>query len=252
LWEPRHTTDSLTGQFQNDPDFPGEDLSDFLGRPDVQAIESAVAAFAPYPRGSVAGLEVQLLSDALVQACALRSARKRNGWIAASVGALIIGGVALISRSQPSDQATMQGRSTKGLQRRRNIQGDDTMTQTKRVFIAFAKEDERIRDLIKGQSLNSASPFEYVDMSVKEPYSSEWKERVRTRIRGSDGVIALLSMSSLTASGELWEIQCAVEEKKPLLGLYIYKDEHSKPSVMGSANCIVWTWDGIASFINSL
>jgi hypothetical protein len=88
----------------------------------------------------------------------------------------------------------------------------------KRIFIAFAKEDERIRDLIKGQSLNTASPFEYVDMSVKEPYSSEWKTRVRTRIRGSDGSIALLSKSSLQAD----------------------------------ARCIVWTWDGIADFIDSL
>ena len=48
------------------------------------------------------------------------------------------------------------------------------------VFIAFAIEDEKQRDLLKGQSLNTASPFEYIDMSVKEPYDSDWKERVRT------------------------------------------------------------------------
>jgi hypothetical protein len=126
------------------------------------------------------------------------------------------------------------------------------MAETKRVFIAFAKEDERIRDLVKGQSLHTDSPFEYVDMSVKEPYSSEWRKRVRTRIRGSDGVIALLSKNSLQASGEKWEIACAVEERRPLLGLWIYKDDHSKPSEMGNAKCIVWTWDGIANFIDSL
>ena len=55
----------------------------------------------------------------------------------------------------------------------------------KTVFIAFAKEDERIRDLLKGQSLNTDSTFEYIDMSVKEPYSSDWKEKTRTRIRRS-------------------------------------------------------------------
>jgi hypothetical protein len=122
----------------------------------------------------------------------------------------------------------------------------------KRIFIAFAKEDERIRDLIKGQSLNTASPFEYVDMSVKEPYSSEWKTRVRTRIRGSDGSIALLSKSSLQADGEKWEITCARQEGIPLLGLYIYKNDRSTPTEMGDARCIVWTWDGIADFIDSL
>lgn len=51
------------------------------------------------------------------------------------------------------------------------------MADKKRIFIAFAKEDERIRDLVKGQSLNTNSPFEYIDMSVKNPYDTEWKER---------------------------------------------------------------------------
>ena len=49
------------------------------------------------------------------------------------------------------------------------------MADTKVVFVAFAIEDVRIRDLIKGQSLHTDSPFEYVDMSVKEAYDEEWK-----------------------------------------------------------------------------
>jgi hypothetical protein len=126
------------------------------------------------------------------------------------------------------------------------------MPDKKVVFIAFAKEDESSRDLLRGQSLNTDSPFEYIDMSVKEPYSSEWKDRVRTRIRRSDGVIALLSENSLSAAGEKWEITCALEEETPLLGIFIYKDDNSKPSEMGSAKCIRWTWDGVAAFIDSL
>jgi len=54
------------------------------------------------------------------------------------------------------------------------------MADKKVVFVAFAIEDAHIRDLIKGQSLNTNSPFEYVDMSVKEAYDEEWKKRVRT------------------------------------------------------------------------
>lgn len=126
------------------------------------------------------------------------------------------------------------------------------MATTKRVFIAFAKEDESCRNLLKGQSLNTDSPFEYVDMSVKEPYDSGWKSRTRTRIKGSDGVVALLSKNSLSADGELWEIKCAVEEGKKLLGLYIYKDDKTKPAEMGSAKCVTWTWDAVAKFIDSL
>jgi hypothetical protein len=63
------------------------------------------------------------------------------------------------------------------------------MAGKKVIFVAFAIEDERQRDFLKGQSLNTQSPFEYIDMSVKEAYDSDWKERVRTRIRRSDGVI---------------------------------------------------------------
>lgn len=122
----------------------------------------------------------------------------------------------------------------------------------KRIFIAFAKEDERIRDLIKGQSLNAKTEFEYVDMSVKEPYESEWKEKVRTRIKGSDGVIALISKSSPNASGQLWEIKCAIEEGKPLLGLWIYKEDRTVLDAMSGKKVIVWTWDGLTDFINSL
>ena len=67
------------------------------------------------------------------------------------------------------------------------------MADKKIVFIAFAIEDERQRDLLKGQSLNTQSPFDYIDMSVKKPYDSDWKDHVRTRIKRSDGIIALVS-----------------------------------------------------------
>jgi hypothetical protein len=98
-------------------------------------------------------------------------------------------------------------------------QQESEMAEKKIVFIAFAIEDERQRDLFKGQSLHPRTPFEFIDMSVKEPYDKEWKERVRTRIRRSHGVIALVSKSSLTSDGQKWEIGCAKEEKKPLLGI---------------------------------
>ena len=123
------------------------------------------------------------------------------------------------------------------------------MTDKKVVFVAFAIEDERQRDFLKGQSLKTDSPFEYVDMSVKEPYDSNWKERVRTRIRRSDGVIALVSKNSLTSSGQKWEIECAREEKKKILGIWAYKEDRA--NLLG-VNTVVWTWSTIEKFINSL
>lgn len=123
------------------------------------------------------------------------------------------------------------------------------MAEKKVVFVAFAIEDEKQRDFLKGQSLSTNSPFEYVDMSVKEPYDSDWKERVRTRIRRSDGVIALVSKNSLTSSGQKWEISCAREEKKKILGIWAYKEDRTD---LSGVHTVVWTWPAIESFIDSL
>jgi hypothetical protein len=124
--------------------------------------------------------------------------------------------------------------------------------EKKIVFVAFAIEDVRQRDLLKGQSLNTKCPFEFVDMSVKEPYDSAWKERVRTRIRRSDGVIALVSKSTQNSSGEKWEISCALDENKPLIGVWAYRDDTTKPAALSGCKIVAWTWDGIAKFIDSL
>lgn len=123
------------------------------------------------------------------------------------------------------------------------------MADKKVVFVAFAIEDERQRDLLKGQSLNTKTPFEYVDMSVKEAYDSGWKERVRTRVRRSDGVIALVSKNSLTSAGQKWEIACAKEERKKLRGIWAYTDDRTN---LEGVNTVVWTWDNIKDFIDSL
>lgn len=117
------------------------------------------------------------------------------------------------------------------------------------VFVAFAIEDERQRDFLKGQSLNTASPFEYIDMSVKEAYTTEWKDKVRTRIRRSDGVVALISKSSLTSSGQKWELQCAKEEGKKILGIWAYTNDRA---TLDGIKTVIWTWENIRIFINGL
>ncbi len=123
------------------------------------------------------------------------------------------------------------------------------MAEKKVIFIAFAIEDERQRDFLKGQSLNTKSPFEYIDMSVKQAYDKDWKDRVRTRIKRSDGIIVLVSKNSLSSSGQKWEIQCAKEEKKKILGIWGYSDDRTN---LEGVNTKTWTWDNIKAFIDSL
>lgn len=123
------------------------------------------------------------------------------------------------------------------------------MAGTKVIFVAFAIEDERQRDFLKGQSLLTGSPFQYVDMSVKEAYDANWKEKVRTRIRRSDGVIALVSKNSLNSSGQKWEISCAKSEDRPILGIWAYKDDRT---ILSGVHTVVWSWPAISGFIDAL
>jgi hypothetical protein len=123
------------------------------------------------------------------------------------------------------------------------------MADKKVVFIAFAIEDEKMRDLFRGQSLNTQSPFEFIDMSVKEAYETGWKDKVRTRIKRSNGVLVLISKNSLNSEGQQWEIACAKEEKKPIKGIYIYTNDRTN---IPGVSTMDWTWENIANWIDGL
>lgn len=123
------------------------------------------------------------------------------------------------------------------------------MSTKKVIFVAFAIEDERSRDFLKGQSLNTNSPFEYIDMSVREAYESDWKNKVSARIKRSHGVIALVSKNSINSTGQKWEIQCAQENNVPLIGIRI---SSSDSTVIPNVSTVAWTWDNIKNFIDRI
>lgn len=128
------------------------------------------------------------------------------------------------------------------------------MAKNNRIFVSFAAEDNTYCDFLKGQAKNKKSPFEFVDMSVKEPWDEKWKTNCRTRIKGCDGVIALVSKNTAKADGALWEVRCAKEEKVPVRGIYCTMDNRpaTLPAEFSGVKVVDWTWDNIASFINSL
>ncbi len=122
----------------------------------------------------------------------------------------------------------------------------------KRVFIAFAMEDVKSRDFLVGQSKNNNSPFEFVDMSVKQPWNTDWKTKCRTKIKGCDGVIALISKHTPSASGQLFEIQVASEEKVPTMLMYSGTDRPTLPAALAGRQVNIWSWDNLKKFINNL
>ena len=58
--------------------------------------------------------------------------------------------------------------------------------EKKRAFVSFDYDnDVDLKVLLVGQARNPDSPFEIVDMSIKETIESNWKENARRRIKGS-------------------------------------------------------------------
>mgnify|MGYP003057468131 FL=1 len=91
----------------------------------------------------------------------------------------------------------------------------------KRAFISFDYDnDVDLKALLVGQARNPDSPFEIVDMSIKETIESNWKENARRRIKGCDVVIVICGKYTNFATGVSAEVKIAQEENVPYFLLW--------------------------------
>lgn len=121
-----------------------------------------------------------------------------------------------------------------------------------RVFISFDFDhDEALRNLLVGQSKHSDTPFSIADWSVKEPFTGDWKAKVRDRIRRTDQLIVICGEHTHTASGVTTEIQIARDEEKPYFLLWGYsKKQCTKPlAAFPEDKVYEWTWDNLKVLI---
>jgi hypothetical protein len=128
------------------------------------------------------------------------------------------------------------------------------MATKHRIFISFAIEDKWAKEYLAGQAKLAQSPFEFTNMSLNEPFDERWKTQCRSRIKGCDGMIAVISKNTANADGAIWEVKTAKEESIPVLGVYATTD--NRPSALPAAYTgvtkVSWAWDNIKSFLNGL
>jgi hypothetical protein len=126
-----------------------------------------------------------------------------------------------------------------------------TNRKRNKLFISFAIEDAQYRNYLVDQSKLPHSPFKFVDMSVKKPWSpNEWKIRCRAKMKRCDGVLVLISNYTLKASGAKWEMQCAKEEGLPMFGMHINKRNKSAvPVELRGCKVIEWTWENLEKML---
>ncbi len=122
-----------------------------------------------------------------------------------------------------------------------------------RVFISFDYDhDSDIKIMLAGQAKLEDSPFEFIDASVKEELSGDWKEKAKGRIKNCDQVIVLCGTSTDTASGVSAELKITQDEDIPYFLLKGRPDKTCvKPKVALSSDKIYsWTWDNLKLLIN--
>ena len=83
----------------------------------------------------------------------------------------------------------------------------------KRTFISFDYDhDVDLKNCLVGQSRMEDSPFEIVDMSIKEAIDKNWKDIARRKIRSCDVVVVICGEHTDTASGVSTELEITQEE----------------------------------------
>ena len=124
----------------------------------------------------------------------------------------------------------------------------------KRIFVSFPEQDSNLRDLLVGQARNAKSPFEFIDMSVHTAWDSAWKTKCRTKIKGCDGLIAIITPNTYGADGQIWEIECASQENVRILCIKTseYSPSERTKSIIGSRRVYNWDWDTIDNFLENI
>jgi len=126
------------------------------------------------------------------------------------------------------------------------------MASKKRVFISFDFDhDEDIKILLAGQAKLNDSPFDFIDASIKEPLSGDWKSKIRHRMDNINVVIVLCGQSTHTANGVSAELEIAQERGKDYFLLAGYSDKDcTKPIVAEPEDLMYkWTWSNLKALI---
>ena len=122
----------------------------------------------------------------------------------------------------------------------------------KRAFISFDFDhDEELRGALVAQAKNPDSPFEIADFSVRERFESNWKEKVRNRIRRTDLTIVICGEHTNQATGVTAELTITQEEGKPyfLLRGRPNRTCHKPAMARRSDEIHKWSWDNLKRLI---
>jgi hypothetical protein len=121
-----------------------------------------------------------------------------------------------------------------------------------RILVICAPEDTGDRDAFIAHLAKGHRGYELIVLSAEGPWYAERRECCRERIRSCHRVIALVGKHTHASRGARWQIECAGEEGKPTLGVYLsaYNKGKRSPELAG-CKVIDWLWTDIETFLSS-
>jgi len=122
----------------------------------------------------------------------------------------------------------------------------------RRVFISFDYDhDEGVKIMLAGQAKLPDSPFDFIDASVREPLTGNWKDKVRRRMDNVEIVVVLCGQYTHTATGVAAELMLAQDKPKPYFLLQASSEKTcTKPTTARREDKIYnWTWANLKTLI---
>jgi hypothetical protein len=125
-----------------------------------------------------------------------------------------------------------------------------------KIYIGCAAWDTGYRDMMvsfkQRWGFYTKNTFDFLTHDRRELALDQWKESVRKTIRRANGVMMLVSNHTASDACAAWEIDCAVSNDIPIVGVDIRKKcEGAIPTeLVGKMTKYGWEW--FAAFIDGL
>ena len=121
----------------------------------------------------------------------------------------------------------------------------------KKVFVSFDFDnDKTLKEFIIGQAKLDDSPFEVIDLSLKEAApEKDWLDKARAAINRAEVFIVMLGPKTKTAPGVLKEVKIANELKKRKFQIIGYKEGSENWAVPDAGGVYKWDWANLKKLL---
>jgi hypothetical protein len=138
----------------------------------------------------------------------------------------------------------------------KRIKNKSSKGEHKKIYVGCAESDIRYRDMLvnfrQRWGFYTKNTFDFLTSDRTKFEMDQWKQMVKKTVRESDGVMIVVSGDTALDSGANWEIDCALLNSIPIVGVDIRKDPDGTipEKLVGKMTRYGWEW--FAEFIDGL